>query len=98
MVNRAEDDRNRASKKSTKKPSREKACLNWLLMLYYKGSRLKGRCDPSGIETFMRKLLLLRYRGLKGRCDPSGIETDVLLDCLEDLFLWAKRPMRPVRD
>src|SRR5947209_16852554 len=38
---------------STKKMSREKACFFWLLMLYYKQSRLNGLGSPFGIPPKM---------------------------------------------
>ncbi len=40
-----------SSEKLLSKETREKACLFWLLMLYYKGGRLNGLWCPFGIET-----------------------------------------------
>ncbi len=39
------------SKTVSKKEPLANACINWLLMLYCKGSSLKGRGCPFGIET-----------------------------------------------
>src|SRR5437868_4140755 len=40
-----------SEKNSPKKACLENACLFWLVMLYYKRSRLNGLWSPFGIET-----------------------------------------------
>ena len=94
----SENDLHFSEKNSPKKACLENACLFWLVMLYYKRSRLNGLGSPSGIETqLIRHQVCLPADRLNGLGSPSGIETNHLPTDRNCLFM-AKWPGEPVRD
>ena len=61
-----------------KKPSKNESLANHCVqrppMLYYRGSRLKGKWNPSGTESLVDSHKGLHLLGLKGKWNPSGTE------------------------
>ena len=51
------------------------ACIKWLPMLYYKGSRLNGLGSPLGIETAAKQLARSDNTKAKWPGKPVRIET-----------------------
>src|SRR6266487_4091784 len=60
---------------ASKKEPLANACFFWLLMLYYKHSRLNGLWSPLGIATNCAIHFLLVFQRLNGLWSPLGIAT-----------------------